>query len=476
MTRRMFLLAALLGTFAGGRAPAADPRPNILLCVADDWSYPHAGCYGDRVVKTPNFDKVAADGMLFTAAFCVSPSCTPSRAAMLTGQPPHRLDEGANLWGILPARFVTFPDLLEKAGYAIGFTGKGWGPGSLEGSGRTRNPAGPRVENFGAFLKAVPGDRPFFFWYGSNRPHRPYQRGSGQKAGLAAAAVTVPPMWPDAPEVRDDILDYYAAAQQFDAELGEVLKALDASGRAGNTLLVVTSDNGWPFPRCKANLYDGGTRMPLAVRWPGKVLRGNRTDDLVSHLDLAPTFLSVAGLPRHPDLAGRSLLSLLTGEKAPYSGEVFLERERHANVRKGDLSYPSRAVRTGRFLYVRNFRPDRWPGGDPEQYFAVGRYGDCDPGPTKDYILDHRGEPSVERFYELAFAKRPAEELYDVRADANQLNNVAGRPEFAAVKAELQGLLDGWMRRTADPRVNPTDDRFDRFKYFGQPTKEERAK
>ncbi|HEY1381175.1 MAG TPA: sulfatase, partial [Gemmataceae bacterium] len=369
-----------------------------------------------------------------------------------------------------------FPDQLEKAGYAIGHTGKGWGPGSLEGSGRTRNPAGPRAATFEAFVKSVPGDKPFFFWFGSNRPHRPYQRGSGKKAGLSAAAVAVPPFWPDAPEVRDDILDYYAAVQQFDTELGEVLKALDASGRAPNTLLVVTSDNGWPFPRCKANLYDGGTRVPLAVRWPGKVFRGNRADNLVSHLDLAPTFLAAAGLAPSPDHAGNNLVPLLTDGKFQPAGEVYLERERHTNVRKGDLSYPSRAVRTGRFLYIRNLRPDRWPAGDPEQYFAVGRYGDCDPGPSKDYILDHREEPAVKRLYELAFAKRPAEELYDVTADPYQLTNVADRPQFAAVKAELRGLLDGWMRRTGDPRLNANDDRFDRFKYFGQPTKEERAK
>ena len=162
--------------------------------------------------------------------------------------------------------------------------------------------------------------------------------------------------------------------------------------------------------------------------------------------------------------------------KPPADAEVFLERERHANVRKGDLSYPSRAVRTKRFLYVRNFRPDRWPAGDPERYFAVGRFGDCDPGPSKDYILDHRDEKAVHRYFELAFAKRPGEEVYDLANDPHELTNVAGRPEFAAAKAELSAKLDAWMRRTNDPRLDSADDRFDRFKYFGQPTKEERDK
>src|SRR4051812_42726093 len=164
MTLRSCLTAVVLGWLA---APvAAADRPNILLCVADDWSWPHAGCYGDKVVRTPNFDRFAAEGTLFANAFCVAPSCTPSRAAILTGQPPHRLAEGANLWGILPARFQTLPDRLEQAGYVVGFTGKGWGPGSLEGSGRTRNPAGPKFQSFDAFLKTVAADKQFYFWFG----------------------------------------------------------------------------------------------------------------------------------------------------------------------------------------------------------------------------------------------------------------------------------------------------------------------
>src|SRR5207244_704104 len=146
---------------------------------ADDWSWPHAGIYGDKVVHTPTFDKFAAEGALFTHAFCVSPSCTPSRAAILTGQTIHRLEEGGNLWGILPQKFDVYPDLLEKAGYHVGFMGKGWGPGSLEGSGRNRNPAGPRFKTFAEFLKSVPKDKPFCFWYGSTDPHRPYEKGSG---------------------------------------------------------------------------------------------------------------------------------------------------------------------------------------------------------------------------------------------------------------------------------------------------------
>jgi arylsulfatase A-like enzyme len=460
-------LAAAALPLAAPAWVAADSRPNILICVADDWSYPHAGTYGNQVVKTPNFDKVAAEGVFFTNAYCVAPSCTPSRAAMLTGQWPHRLDEGGNLWGTLPKRFPTYPDQLEAAGYAVGFAGKGWGPGSVPESGRARNPAGPSFRGFDEFLKSVPADKPFCFWYGSRHPHRPYEPGSGQKAGLKPEGVRVPPYLPDTPEVRGDILDYYAAVQQFDRELGEVLNILAASGKAANTLLFVTSDNGWPFPRCKANLYDGGTRMPLAVRWPAQVNRGGRIDSFVSHIDLAPTILDAAGLRPYPDHNGQSQLALIFGQKAPSAETVHLERERHANVRRGDLSYPARAIRTSTFLYIRNLRPDRWPAGDPETYFAVGPFGDCDDGPTKQLILKHRDDPKFHRFFEMAFAKRPADELYDLKKDPDQLVNVAARPEFLNAKQELRDTLVRWMAATGDPRVSPADDRWDKFRYFG---------
>src|SRR5687767_9214779 len=169
---------------------AADQRPNILFCIADDWAYPHAGVYGDKVVRTPTFDRVAREGMLFTHAFSAAPSCTPSRAAMLTGRYPHQLEEGSVLWGFLPKKFAVYPDLLEKAGYKIGSMRKGWGPGDFRPGGFERNPAGPGFPNFAAFLKNVPTNTPFCFWFGSSDPHRPYEKGSGASAGLKAEDVS----------------------------------------------------------------------------------------------------------------------------------------------------------------------------------------------------------------------------------------------------------------------------------------------
>ncbi|MBZ5583198.1 MAG: sulfatase [Acidobacteriia bacterium] len=469
ISRRRFL-GASVGTALRARPGQAAPlaaRPNILLAIADDWGWPHSPLYGDRVVKTPTFERVAREGVLFTQAFCATPSCTPSRAAILTGQTPHRLEEGGNLWSFLPSKFPVYPDLLERAGYYVGFERKGWGPGTLEGSGRTRNPAGPQFNNFASFLQGKPRGRPFCFWFGSNDPHRPYEPGSGAASGMDPHDVQIPPFLPDAPEVRSDLLDYYFEAQRFDRETGDILRRLEAAGELENTLVVVTGDNGMPFPRAKANLYGYGTHQPLAVRWPARVKPGRVVDEFVSFTDYAPTFLEAAGLKPLPDMTGISLLGLLTGRTARHRDMVFLERERHANVRRGNLSYPCCAVRTREFLYIRNLRPDRWPAGDPEKYVSVGPFGDVDGGPTKDVILNRRGEPAMSRYFRLSFEKRPAEELYDLRNDPGELENVASQPPYAAEKKKLRAALDRWMRGTKDPRAVSDDDPWDRYPYVG---------
>jgi arylsulfatase A-like enzyme len=451
--------------------PAASKRPNILFAIADDWSAPHAGIYGDPTVRTPVVDRLAREGAAFTHAFTAAPSCTPSRAAILTGQAIHRLEEGANLHGFLPQRFAVYPDLLEKAGYAVGYTGKGWGPGQTAPAGRERNPAGPQFKSFDAFLQQRAAGRPFCFWFGSTDPHRPYEAGTGRKAGLRPETVRVPKFLPDTPEVRDDILDYYFEVERFDRDLGDIIRALERIGELDETLVIVTADNGMPFPRAKATVYDGGTRMPLVMRWPGAVRAGSMLDAFVSLADIAPTVLEAAGIERPAAMTGRSVLALLRGEAQPGRDRVFVERERHANVRRGDLSYPARAMRTKDHLYIRNFRADRWPAGDPERYFAVGPFGDIDGSPTKSLLLDRRHEPALARYFSLATDKRPAEELYDLGRDPDQLENVAGRPSYGQVQRELRAELDRWLRETGDPRLTGDDDRWDRFPYYGQPAK-----
>ena len=479
MTRRIgrlvpFLLVALLARLTAGQdAPAPQAsRPNILFCIADDWSFPHAGAYGDKVVKTPTFDRIAAEGVLFTRAFCAAPSCTPSRAGILTGQMPHRLEAGGNLWGFLPAKYPVYPDLLEKAGYHVGFQGKGWSPGRV--IDRPRNPAGTPAKSFEQFLAAAPKGAPFCFWFGGTDPHRPYDLNSGAAAGLDPAKVEVPPYFPDTPEVRNDVLDYYAEVQRFDRLVGEMVELLERRGELENTIVVITSDNGMPFPRCKANLYDSGSRMPLAVRWGAKVKAGQKVDAFVSLTDLCPTFLQAAGLQPTPEMTGQSFRGLIgaggdgAGE-ARDRGRVFIERERHANVRAGDRSYPARALRNDEFLYVRNLAPDLWPAGDPQVWKAVGPFGDIDPGPTKATLLNGREAPAITPLFNLACGKRPAEELYDLEKDPHQVKNVAADPAYAPTLDRLRKEMDGWMKRTNDPRAEAGagGDAFDRYPYFG---------
>jgi arylsulfatase A-like enzyme len=398
---------------------------------------------------------------------------------MLTGQACHRLRDAANLWGSWPHSLWTYPEILEDAGYTIGMEGKGWGPGVVfqkSSARRNRNPAGRTFASFNTFLEAKPEGRPFCFWFGSHNPHQPWTAKARHYAGLDKSKIKLPAYLPDHPEVRQAIINYYAEVQAYDEELGTVLDELKARGLDKNTLVVAMGDNGWQTPRGLANVYDAGTRTPLAIRWPGKVKQGALSDAFVSFEDLAPTFLEAAGLTARKDMTGRSLLPLLDGQAdVEWRDGIFLERERHANVRVGDGSYPCRALRTDDFLYVWNLQPERWPAGDPEMHMAVGPYGDVDNTPFKTLILAQRDQPGMKRFFELGFAKRPAEELYDLRTDPDQVTNIASDPAHAKRLATFRKRVLEWMKKTGDPRAKDAQSgAFDGYKYFGSKPKPHR--
>jgi N-sulfoglucosamine sulfohydrolase len=470
------LIAAVipLGVSSSVRA-ASQTRPNVLFAIADDWGWPHAGAYGDPVVKTPTFDRLAREGVLFQHAYVSSPSCTPSRGAILTGQWHWRLEAGADLWSIFPDKFATYPEMLRDAGYAVGVTGKGWGPGRTETPGREL--AGKRFKDFEEFLAHRPKGTPFCFWLGTSDPHRPYEPGSGAASGMALEKIKLAGCFPDVPEVRSDVADYYFEVQRFDRLVGAALAALEEIGELDNTIVVMTGDHGMPFPRGKSNLYDTGTRVPLAIRWPGKVAAGRTVDDFVSLTDLAPTFLQAAELQVPEDMTGRSLMDVLTSGKSgridPARSFVLVGKERHVPAQEAPNmgGYPCRAIRTHEYLYIRNFRPDRWPNGTPDYEHAAipgAWYADCDNGPTKSYMIENRDRDALHRrLYELAFAKRPAEELYDLRKDPEQLNNVAAESDYADVKREIAGRLMVQLKQTGDPRASGGGDAFDEQPYLG---------
>ncbi|MEP1088698.1 MAG: sulfatase-like hydrolase/transferase, partial [Algoriphagus sp.] len=231
-------------------------QPNILFLIADDWSFPHAGVYGDQVVRTPTFDRLATEGALFTNAYTASPSCSPSRASVLLGRYPHQNGDGGNLWSEFPNAYPTYVQLLENDGYFTGSTRKGWGPGDFQTTGFTHNPAGKSYEDFKAFLAEKPKGQPFTFWFGSSDPHREYVANTGIQTGMKLENVVVPGFFPDYDCVRNDILDYYFEIERFDRESGQLIAMLEEMGELDNTIIVMTSDNGMPFPRAKANLYD----------------------------------------------------------------------------------------------------------------------------------------------------------------------------------------------------------------------------
>lgn len=451
----MHYFTFLLFTLWNASQTPQEQPPNIVFMIADDWSYPHASVYGDAVVRTPTFDFLAENGALFHQAYCASPSCSPSRAAILTGRYPHQNESVGNLWSVFPTHLPNWVTLLEENGYFAGKERKGWGPGDHEAGGYKHNPAGKDYRTFDNFLAQRPDNQPFCYWFGSSDPHREYEMNAGAKTGMEQEFVEVPDFFPDLACVRNDMLDYYYEVERFDRECGNIIKRLEAIGELDNTIIVMTSDNGMPFPRAKANLYDYGTRMPLAIYWKGEIKNGIEIDEFVNSIDFAPSFLEAAGIAVPESIAGQSFWAILKGEKARIDrSRVFLERERHANVRKGDLSYPMRAIRDHDYLYIQNFEPNRYPAGDPNVHQSVGQYGDVDNSITKFLIMDMATQKVANvDYFALSFGKRPAEELYAVKDDPFQLHNLVAESSKQEILADYRKILADFMQRTNDLRA-----------------------
>lgn len=439
----------------------------------------HAGAAGDPIVRTPAFDRTANEGVLFTHAFCDAPTCGPSRSAILTGQSIWRLEEAGNIHSTLPSKFATYTETLERAGYATGHTSKGWAPGRLEPGGRTRNPAGDPFGSFEEFFQKQSADQPFCFWLGSRDPHRPYELGSGARSGKDPSRVVVPPHLPDDPVVRNDILDYYVEIERFDSNVGRALELLERAGRLDDTIVVVTSDHGMPFPRAKASLYDYGSRVPLAIRWPGGAAGGRTVDDFVSLSDLAPTFLEAAGLTAPEEMTARSLLPILrsseNGRIDRSRDAAFIAMERHDGCRRGGKGYPCRAIRTRDHLYIRNFEPTRWPSGSPNAADCARAipYGEIDSSPTKTFMMERRADAGVDRLAEAAFGTRPENELYDLRSDPGQLTNIAAEATALQTTRRLQARLMKHLEQTGDPRALGRPAPWDYYPYYGRKVNED---
>jgi len=458
-----------------GLLSAEDKRPNIIFCIADDWGWPHAGAYqNDTVVQTPAFDRIAREGVLFHNAYVPTPSCTPCRNAIMTGQWHWKLGPGANLYGTLPQNVETYSNLLEDAGYFVGSFRKSFGPGKLEGKFLEKHPAGKVYEGgIFEFLRERPDkDTPFCFWFGAYDPHRGYRPNLWKEEMMDISKIKLFPHFPDNENVRKDVADYYYEVQRFDWDVARAIDLLEESGELENTIIVVTGDHGMPFPRCKSNLYDAGTRVPLAIRWGNKIKPGQVFSNFTSLIDLAPTFLDAAGVSTPPAMDGQSLIPALTNwgdaRLRPY---VITGKERHVPSQESPNlgGYPSRSYRDHDYLYIRNYAPDRWPNGSANwksAAFPGTWYGDTDNGPTKMEIIHHKdSSPEAQRIYALNFGKRPAEELYDLKNDPNQLVNIASKNP--ALTKKYSQTLNYYLEQEKDPRHGATPFDFDAQPYDG---------
>ena len=481
------LLLALPATLAADEPARRTAKPNILFAVADDWSYGHAGAYGCTWVRTPALDRVARKGILFTQAYTPCGKCSPSRASIITGRNPWQLKAAGNHWSVFPPEFKSYQEALGEQGYFVGLTGKGWGPGiAKDAAGNTREMAGRPFDarklhakptngisaadyaaNFNDFLDAAPKDRPWSFWYGGREPHRGYEYGSGEARGgkKTSDIDRVPACWPDTEEVRNDMLDYAFEVENFDLHLGRMLAELEKRGLLENTLVVVTSDNGMPFPHCKGYAYNNSNHLPLAIMWPqGIASPGRVVDDYVSFIDLAPTFLEVAGVEQGASgmapITGRSLTEVFrsenSGQVIPARDHVLLSKERNDIGRPNDRGYPIRGIAKGGMLYLHNFEPERWPGGVVET-----GYKDTDDSPTKIAVLSTEKQPNLRHFFDASFGKLPSDQLFDLSRDPDCMTNLTPSVAFSALRKQLFDELT----EQKDPRMLGQGHLYDEYPY-----------
>jgi len=487
-------LCIILGACQSASEESEAVRPNILFAIADDASFPHMGAYGCTWVKTPGFDRVAQEGLLFTNAYTPNAKCAPSRSCILTGRNSWQLEEAANHIPYFPDKFVTFMESLGDNGYFVGHTAKGWAPGKVgERNGKKRQLTGPAfndkktdppaqyisnndyAENFRDFLTARPDSLPFCFWYGSTEPHRRYEYGAGiEKGGKQLSDIDeVPEFWPQDDTIRTDMLDYAFEIEYFDQHLVKMLDMLEEAGELENTIVIVTADNGMPFPRVKGQAYEMSNHLPFAIMWPEGIKQpGSKVEDYVSFIDIAPTLMELAQVSPEKSgmqsMQGRSLSYFFEDQPADSAAwdYVLIGKERHDIGRPNDWGYPIRGIVKNDYLYIRNFEPDRWPAGNPET-----GYLNTDGSPTKTFILDHRQTPGMTKYWEMNFGKRPTEEFYNIRTDPDCIQNLAYDPEVAPIMESMKNQMLAELKAQGDPRMFGRGEIFDEYVYANEDTR-----
>lgn len=499
------------------KKPGVKP-PNILFAISDDQSFGHTSYGGSSFINTPAFDQIAKEGIYFTNCYAGSPGCAPSRSSIVTGRYHWQNEQAGQHASSWMKKYVSFIDLLEKNGYQTGRTGKGVGPfkyaedevdtlfrydntGGNEHSKLRYTPQNdPRTAtgigdtdyfgNFKHFMENVRGEDPFFFWYGSTEPHRRYEKGSWKKLGKKLDQVKVPAYLPDNGVIRGDLLDYAVEIEWFDSQLQKMLDYLKEKGELNNTIVIVTADNGMPFPRAKANGYEDGVHVPLAIRYPKGFPGGRIIKDPISFIDFAPTILELTNTSSKGMLpmSGSSFTQILKAEeqgKIDQKREYALSgRERHSSSRFENMGYPQRIIKGGDYLFIWNMKPELWPAGAPQKFnpkdttelmpmyglnqegkfIADAAFMDIDDCPTKTFLIENHQNPKVKKYFDLAVAKRPEFELFDVKNDPACLDNLAGREEYHSVESKLKEAMMQVLVSSEDPRiVGPDKDIFDTY-------------
>ncbi len=460
LTLAALALAALAARLPADDRPDARAPLNVLLITADDLGL-QLSCYGDRVIRTPRLDGLAAGGVLFEVAYITQASCSPSRSSMFTGLYPHATGQlGLTNGGFAlhePLRRATIPALLKKAGYRTGIIGKLHVAPESEFPFDFAHFRGVNTRRVADVAKLAgefidKGPRPFFLMVNFSDPHatrRPEDRTKWyfqrQVDGVPVKPVEPgeAPPWPfqgiDTPVQLENIANYYNCVQRLDHGVGLVLSALESAGRAGDTLVIFVGDHGPPFARGKTTCYEAGLRVPFIVRWPG-VSRPKRSSAMVSTVDILPTVLDAAGVAAPDGLHGRSLRPVLGERDGPW--REHLAAEFHFHGRRP--FYPRRAIRDGRFKLIHNLLAGRArpsTGIDGDRAYPVSRESRFDGTWTR-------------RAFDT-FADPPELELYDLGADPHERDNLAGKASFAGVVERLKSALLSWRGDTDDPFLDP---------------------
>jgi len=436
MLRNLFILSVIV-LIAFSCSSGETTQPNIVFIIADDISWNDFGCYGNEDVMTPNIDRLAAEGLKFNNVFLTASSCSPSRTSIISGRYPHNTG-AAELHTPLPAHLTVFPEELKDAGYFTAASGK-WHMG--EAAKRAFDTL--TITNFGPggekhwlnMLRERPAGKPFFLWLASIDAHRGWSADTIPNPH-DPSTLEVPVGTADMPATKKDLASYYNEVKRFDRYVGLVHDELERQGVASNTLVIVCADNGRPFPRAKTRVIDAGMKTPFIAWWPDGIDQpGSEVDALVSIIDLAPTLTSLAGLEPDKYFQGRSFENLFSEPDATFRNYVFSEHNWH------DYEAYERMVRSKDYLYIYNGRPQ------------LANQGPAD-AVTSPSMMDILGQVEKggldEAMMDVIRVPRPPRELYLVKEDPYQLENVAEVPAYKGIMDEMEDVLARWQEATAD--------------------------